>query len=86
MPTDFMRQEHRLAVEQRGDDPLAAERKPYRTSYYPHATEDKALVALAEWEASKQNILNAEENYIVNWTAHIEQRMVRLTPWERLET
>ena len=81
----IMRQEHMLVVEQRGDDPAAVARKPYRVTRYAKGTEDKALAGLTDWEENRQGVLDSGTGqYILNWTAHIEQRIVTETPWERL--
>lgn len=89
MSADLIKQEWRLVVEQRGDDPAAIDRKPYRTVHFPKATEEKAIKGLADWEENKQNILDAADgriSYVVNWAAYVEGRQVRETPWVKLET
>lgn len=84
MPEPF-RQEWRLVVEQRGDALEALDRKPYRTAYYAKKDSEKALAGLKDWEENKQKILDSGAGYIVNWSAHVEGRVVTETPWERLD-
>ncbi len=83
--SSLIKQQWRLVVEQRGDDPMAIDRKPYRTVYFPKTSEEKAIKGLADWEENKARILGTEADYIVNWTAYIEHRLVTEGPWERPE-
>jgi hypothetical protein len=81
-----MRIEYNLVVEQRNTEPEAPDRKPYLTKHYAKKNEERALAGLADWDENKANILASGATYIVNWTAHVESRIVTETPWERLET